>query len=257
MNKQFENKVAFVTGATSGIGHACAMAFAAAGAAVVCVGRKEDALGELEQQIRETGSEALTIRADLAREDEAERAVQHAVGVFGGIDVLVNAAGHISNGTIENTSLEAWDEMMNVNVRATFVLMQKAAPSLIERRGNIVNISSVTGLRAFPGVLAYCVSKAALDQLTRCASLELAAKGVRVNAVNPGVVVTEIHKRGGMSEEAYAAFLEHSKSTHPLGRTGRPEEIASLVLYLASDDASWITGATYSIDGGRAQTCAR
>jgi NAD(P)-dependent dehydrogenase (short-subunit alcohol dehydrogenase family) len=257
MNKQFENKVAFVTGATSGIGQACAMAFAQAGAKVVCVGRKEDALKELEQMIRQTGSEALAIRADLAREDEADRAVQHAIGVFGGIDVLVNAAGHISSGTIENTSLAAWDDMMNVNVRASFVLIQKALPGLIERRGNIVNISSVTGLRAFPGVLAYCVSKAALDQLTRCASLELAAKGVRVNAVNPGVVVTQIHKRGGMSEEAYTAFLEHSKTTHPLGRTGRPEEIASLVLFLASDDASWITGATYSIDGGRAQTCAR
>jgi NAD(P)-dependent dehydrogenase (short-subunit alcohol dehydrogenase family) len=257
MNKQFENKVAFVTGATSGIGQACAMAFAQAGANVVCIGRKEDALKELEQMIHETGSEALTIRADLAREDEADRAVQHATKVFGGIDVLVNAAGHISSGTIENTSLTAWDDMMNVNVRASFVLMQKALPSLIQRRGNIVNISSVTGLRAFPGVLAYCVSKAALDQLTRCASLELAAKGVRVNAVNPGVVVTQIHKRGGMTEEAYTAFLEHSKTTHPLGRTGRPEEIASLVLFLASEDASWITGTTYSIDGGRAQTCAR
>jgi NAD(P)-dependent dehydrogenase (short-subunit alcohol dehydrogenase family) len=254
--KQFTGKVAFVTGATSGIGHACAMAFAKAGANVVCVGRKEDALMELEQRIREISSGVL-IRADLAQEDEAERAVQHAISVFGGIDVLVNAAGHISSGTIENTSLQAWDDMMNINVRASFVLMQKAAPSLIERRGNIVNISSVTGLRAFSGVLAYCVSKAALDQLTRCAALDLAGKGVRVNAVNPGVVVTEIHKRGGMSEEAYAAFLEHSKSTHPLGRTGTPEEIASLVLYLASDDASWITGATYSIDGGRAQTCAR
>jgi len=254
---QFTGKVAFVTGATSGIGHACAIAFAEAGAKVVCVGRKEDALEEVEQKIREIGSEALTIKADVSREDEVESAVRRAVDVFGGIDVLVNAAGHISSGTIENTSLVAWDEMMNVNARAAFVLMQKAVPSLIDRRGNIVNVSSVTGLRAFPGVLAYCVSKAALDQLTRCASLELAAKGVRVNAVNPGVVVTQIHKRGGMSEEAYAAFLEHSKSTHPLGRTGRPEEIASLVLFLASDEASWITGATYSIDGGRAQTCAR
>jgi NAD(P)-dependent dehydrogenase (short-subunit alcohol dehydrogenase family) len=255
--KQFTGKVAFVTGATSGIGQACAMAFAHAGANLVCVGRREDALKELERSLREITSGVLTIRADLSHEDEAERAVQHAISVFGGIDTLVNAAGHISSGTIENTSLQAWDDMMNVNVRASFVLMQKVVPSLIERRGNIVNISSVTGLRAFPGVLAYCVSKAALDQLTRCASLELAAKGVRVNAVNPGVVVTQIHKRGGMSEEAYAAFLEHSKGTHPLGRTGRPEEIASLVLYLASEDASWITGATYSIDGGRAQTCAR
>jgi NAD(P)-dependent dehydrogenase (short-subunit alcohol dehydrogenase family) len=255
--KQFTGKVAFVTGATSGIGQACAIAFAEAGANVVCVGRRKDALTEVEQKIRENMSESLTIQADVAREDEAERAVQHAINKFGGIDILVNAAGHISNGTVENTSLTAWDDMMNVNVRAAFVLMQKAVPSLIERKGNIVNVSSVTGLRAFPGVLAYCVSKAALDQLTRCASLELAAKGVRVNAVNPGVVVTEIHKRGGMSEDAYAAFLEHSKSTHPLGRTGRPKEIASLVLYLASAEASWITGATYSIDGGRAQTCAR
>jgi NAD(P)-dependent dehydrogenase (short-subunit alcohol dehydrogenase family) len=255
--KQFTGKVAFVTGATSGIGQACAIAFAQAGANVVCVGRNEDALKGVEQKIREIGATTIAIQANVARDDEAERAVQRATDALGGIDVLVNAAGHISSGTIENTSLTAWDDMMNVNVRAAFVLMQKAVPSLIERRGNIVNVSSVTGLRAFPGVLAYCVSKAALDQLTRCASLELAAKGVRVNAVNPGVVVTQIHKRGGMSEEAYAAFLEHSKSTHPLGRTGRPEEVASLVLFLASDDASWITGATYSIDGGRAQTCAR
>ena len=256
-DKQFAGKVAFVTGATSGIGQACAIAFAEAGAKVVCIGRKTEALKDVDKRIRDAGSEALTIEADLAQDDEAERAVQQAVRVFGGIDVLINAAGHLSTGTIENTSLESWDDMMNVNVRAVFQLMQKALPSLIERRGNIVNVSSVTGLRAFPGVLAYCVSKAALDQLTRCASLELAPKGVRVNAVNPGVVVTQIHKRGGMNEEAYAAFLEHSKTTHPLGRVGSPEEIASLVLYLASDQASWITGATYSIDGGRGQTCAR
>jgi len=254
---QFTGKVAFVTGATSGIGQACAIAFATAGAKVVCVGRNAEALRDVELKIRELGGETLTSKADLTDPQEAQRAIEQAIQVFGGIDVLVNAAGHLSNGTIENTSLEAWDDMMNVNVRAPFQLMQKALPSLIERRGNIVNVSSVTGLRAFPGVLAYCVSKAALDQLTRCSALELAAKGVRVNAVNPGVVVTQIHKRGGMSEEAYAAFLEHSKQTHPLGRTGRPEEIASLVLYLASDRASWITGATYSIDGGRGQTCAR
>ncbi len=147
--------------------------------------------------------------------------------------------------------------MLGINLRAPFILMQKALPTIIERRGNIVNVSSVTGLRAFPGVLAYCVSKAGVDQLTRCAALELAAKGVRVNAVNPGVVVTEIHKRGGMTEEQYDAFLEHSKTTHPLGRVGQASEIAELIVFLASDRASWITGATYSIDGGRAQTCAR
>lgn len=256
-DKRFAGKVALVTGATSGIGQACAIALAAAGARVACVGRKEDALREVAAQIRAFDTEALPLQADLSASAEAERIVGETVKTFGGIDVLVNAAGHISSGTVENTSLEAWDDMMNVNVRAAFQLMQKALPSLLERRGNIVNVSSVTGLRAFPGVLAYCVSKAALDQLTRCASLELAAKGVRVNAVNPGVVVTEIHKRGGMTPEAYETFLEHSKATHPIGRTGRPAEIAALVLFLASDEASWITGATYSIDGGRALTCAR
>ena len=143
--KQFTGKVAFVTGATSGIGQACAIAFAAAGAKAVCVGRKAEALQNVEQKIRELGTEALTIAADLSREEEAKRAIQQAIEVFGGIDVLVNAAGHISNGTIENTSLEAWDKMMNVNVRASFQLMQTALPSLIERRGNIVNVSSVAG----------------------------------------------------------------------------------------------------------------
>jgi NAD(P)-dependent dehydrogenase (short-subunit alcohol dehydrogenase family) len=147
--------------------------------------------------------------------------------------------------------------MMNVNLRAVFHLMQLVVPHLIPRRGNIVNVSSVTGLRSFPGVLAYCVSKAGVDQLTRCAALELAAKGVRVNAVNPGVVVTEIHRRGGMDEARYGAFLEHSRTTHPIGRVGQPEEVAELIAYLASDRAAWITGATYSIDGGRGQTCAR
>jgi NAD(P)-dependent dehydrogenase (short-subunit alcohol dehydrogenase family) len=130
-------------------------------------------------------------------------------------------------------------------------------PYLIETKGNIVNVSSVAGSRSFPNILAYGVSKAAVDQLTRCSALELAATGVRVNAVNPGVVVTNIHKRGGMDEETYAAFLERSKETHPIGRVGTPQEVAELIYYLASDKASWITGATYQIDGGRAQTCAR
>jgi NAD(P)-dependent dehydrogenase (short-subunit alcohol dehydrogenase family) len=256
-DKQFTGKVVFITGATSGIGRACALKFATAGASVACVGRNESALQKITKEIHSLERETLALQADLSIDDEANLAVSRTVKRFGGIDVLVNAAGHISSGTVENTTLEAWDDMLNVNVRAVFNLMQKALPSIIERRGNIVNVSSVTGLRAFPGVLAYCVSKAALDQLTRCAALELASKNVRVNAVNPGVVVTEIHKRGGMNEEAYAAFLEHSKQTHPLGRVGRPEEIATLVLFLASEEASWVTGATYSIDGGRAQTCAR
>lgn len=256
MEKEFANKVLLITGATSGIGKATAARFAQAGASVAAVGRNELGLRELQSQI---GAEAsfLSIQADLSQESETDAVVAKTVERFGGIDVLVNAAGHISSGSIENTTLSAWDAMLEINLRAPFVLMQKVLPTMIERKGNIVNVSSVTGLRSFPGVLAYCVSKAGLDQLTRCAALELAAQGVRVNAVNPGVVVTEIHKRGGMNEDQYAAFLEHSRSTHPLGRVGQPEEVAELIFFLASHRASWITGATYSIDGGRALTCAR
>ncbi|MGZ8846442.1 MAG: SDR family oxidoreductase [Pyrinomonadaceae bacterium] len=257
MEGSFTDKVVMVTGATSGIGHAVAVKFATESAQVVALGRNESALSEVEASVRNAGGEPLTIAIDVTNDSQVHHAVDGTINKFGRLDVLVNAAGHISTGSIEETSLSAWDAMMNVNLRAVFQLMQLAAPHLIKTKGNIVNVSSVTGLRSFPGVLAYCVSKAGVDQLTRCAALELAAKGVRVNAVNPGVVITEIHKRGGMSEEAYADFLEHSKTTHPLGRVGDPKEIAELVVSLASEKASWITGATYQIAGGRALTCAR
>lgn len=255
--KEFDGKTAIVTGATSGIGRAAAIQFAAAGANVAAVGRDETALAEIKNEISARGGAVKTIRADVTNENDVQKIVSETVAEFGNIDVLVNAAGIILNGTIETTKPEDYDALMNVNVRSVFLLMQRVVPQLEKTRGNIVNVSSVTGLRAFPGVLAYCISKAAVDQLTRCAALELAPKQIRVNAVNPGVVVTNIHKRGGMSEENYAAFIEHSATTHPLGRAGRPEEIADLILFLASEKASWITGATYSIDGGRAQTCSR
>jgi len=257
MEQSLAGKVVMVTGSTSGIGHAVAVRFAAAGARVVALGRDQSALSEVKSEIERAGAEALTIATDVTNENDLRHALDEAIDKFAGLDVLVNAAGHISAGTIQDTSLAAWDAMMNVNLRAVFHLMQMVTPHLIKSQGNIVNISSVTGLRSFPGVLAYCVSKAAVDQLTRCSALELAPKGVRVNAVNPGVVVTEIHKRGGMKTEDYERFLEHSKTTHPLGRVGDPNEIAELVLYLASEKAAWITGGTYSIDGGRALTCAR
>jgi NAD(P)-dependent dehydrogenase (short-subunit alcohol dehydrogenase family) len=257
MKDKAHPRIVMVTGATSGIGRAVARRFASASDRVIAVGRDSAALDEVAADIVRDGGECSAIRCDVTNDGEVDEAFESVIGETSRLDVLVNAAGHISTGSIENTSLAAWDAMMNVNLRAVFHLMQLASPLLIKSKGNIVNISSVTGLRSFPGVLAYCVSKAGLDQLTRCAALELAPKGVRVNAVNPGVVVTEIHKRGGMSEEDYRAFLEHSKTTHPLGRVGDPREIAELVFYLASENAGWITGATYQIDGGRALTCAR
>ena len=257
MTQELSGRVALVTGATSGIGRATALRFAEAGARTAIVGRDREALAEVAGEIKERGGEALEIKADVTIEEDAARVVAETIERFGRLDVLVNAAGAIVTGTIEQATLADWDAMMNVNLRAVFDLMRLAVPHLAETRGNVVNVSSVNGLRAFPGVLAYCVSKAGVDQLTRCAALELAAKGVRVNAVNPGVVRTELHRTSGMNEETYAAFLERSKTTHPLGRVGEAREVAELILYLASERAAWITGASYPIDGGRGQTCAR
>lgn len=254
---KLDGKVALITGASSGIGRATAARFAAEGATLVLVGRDETALEQTASACREAGAETQTVIADLDDTEARVRTVREAVTGHGGLDVLVNAAGIIGSGTVLDTSLEDWRRMMSINVDAVFHLMQLALPHLQERRGTVVNVSSVTGLRAFPGVLAYCASKAAVDQLTRCAALELAASGVRINAVNPGVVVTRLHRRAGMDEDAYAGFLEHGKQTHPLGRVGQPDEIADAILFLACDDSAWITGETLPVDGGRHLTCAR
>ena len=252
-----QEKVVIVTGASSGIGRAAALLFANQGSTVVAVGRNEKELTSLSKKVTSKTGVIKPHLADVTEMTQLERIVTETVANQGRIDVLVNSAGIIKNGTIETTTLDDWDKMININLRSVFALSQKAVPYLAETKGNIVNVSSVAGTRSFPNVIAYCVSKAAIDQLTRCSALELAAQGVRVNAVNPGVVVTNIHKRGGMEDAAYDAFLEHSKETHPIGRVGTPEEVAELIYYLASEKAGWITGATYEIDGGRGQTCAR
>jgi NAD(P)-dependent dehydrogenase (short-subunit alcohol dehydrogenase family) len=252
-----QDKIAIITGASSGIGRATALLFAARGATVVAVGRNDKELSSLRDESKDKKGQIRTHLADIRENTQVERVVTDTIDSFKQIDVLVNAAGIIANGSIETTTLDDWDKMMDINLRAVFYLMQKCVPHLEKTKGNVVNVSSVTGVRAFPNVLAYCVSKAAVDQLTHCSALELAPKGVRVNAVNPGVVVTNLHKRSGMDEEKYEQFLEHSKTTHPLGRVGTPEDVAQLIYFLASENASWITGVTYEIDGGRAQTCAR
>jgi NAD(P)-dependent dehydrogenase (short-subunit alcohol dehydrogenase family) len=253
----FSDKTIIVTGATSGIGRATAEAFAREQGALVLVGRDEAALAESAAAVRAAGGRPAICRADVTADEAPDRIVTVALDTFGGIDVLVNAAGVIASGTLEATTDAVWDKMMAVNARAPFRLMRAAAPHLIARKGSVVNVSSVNGLRSFPGVLAYNVSKSAVDHLTRCAAIELAPLGVRVNAVNPGVTVTNLHRRSGMDETQYAAFLERSKTTHPLGRPGRPDDIAALIVYLASDKAGWMTGETIPVDGGRHLTCAR
>src|SRR5258708_17027679 len=253
----FSGKTVIVTGATSGIGRATAEAFGRGGASVVVVGRSEAGLGEVAAGVRASGGQAAGCAADLTRADAAAGIVTAALTAFGHLDVVVNAAGVIASGTLEQTTDEIWDQMIAVNMTAPFKLMRAAAPHLRERKGAVVNVSSVNGLRSFPGVLAYCVSKAGVDHLTRCAAIEMAPLGVRVNAVNPGVTVTNLHRGSGMDESKYAAVLERSKQTHPLGRPGKPEEIADLIVFLASDRAGWMTGETIPIDGGRHLTCAR
>lgn len=252
-----KDKIVIITGASSGIGRASALKFGNSGAKVVAVGRNEKELSLLKSESQNAEVEIKPHLADLGEISQVERLVTQTIEQFGQIDVLINSAGIIANGSIENTSLDDWDKMMNINLRSLFYLIQKSVPHLQKTKGNIVNVSSVTGTRAFPNVLSYCVSKAGVDQLTRCVALELATKHIRVNAVNPGVVETNLHKRSGMAEDDYKKFLEHSKTTHPLGRAGKPEEVAELIYFLASENASWITGATYEIDGGRSQTCAR
>lgn len=251
------SRAGIVTGASSGIGRATTLRLAKDGDQILAVGRDKAALQAVCDEVVAQGGVALPFAADVTGADAPERIVAEALKQFGRIDLLVNAAGIIASGSVEATTDDAWDVMMNINVRAPFRLLRAATAELVKSKGAVVNLSSVTGTRVFPGLVAYCVSKSAVDQLTRCAALEMAAAGVRVNAVNPGVVVSNLHKRGGMDDAKYAAFLEHSKETHPMGRPGTPEDVASLIRFLLSTESGWITGITANVDGGRHLTCLR
>lgn len=252
----FAGKVVIVTGASSGIGAATAVFLSKLGARLALTGRNVENLKKVSQDCEKSTS-TFVVSADLTKESDIEKIVKNTVDHYGQLDVLVNNAGIIETGTIENTSLAQYDRLMNTNVRSIYYLTMLATPHLIKSKGNIVNVSSVNGIRSFPGVLAYNVSKASVDQFTRCVALELAPKGVRVNCVNPGVILTELQKRGGLNDEQYKAFLERSKETHALGRPGNPDEVAATIAFLASNLASNITGASIPVDGGRHAMCPR
>ena len=253
---RFQDRVYLVSGASSGIGRACARALGREGARVVAAGRRQARLDEVVAQLRAGGGGAVAVAGDVREESTCRAWVEAAVRGFGGLDGLVNAAGVMGSGGLLETDPAEWDRIMDTNLRAMFLLTRAAAPELIKRRGAIVNLSSVAGPRPYANLIGYVVSKAGVDAFTRCAALDLAPHGVRVNALNPGVVVTELQTVRNAVKD-YPAFLERSKTTHPLGRVGEPEEIADLVLFLLSDQASWITGATVPIDGGRALLSAR
>ena len=247
-----------VTGASSGIGGAIARVFAGHGAQVVALGRSEPALAKL---VADTANVTAYFSGDLTRNGVAERLVGESTDALGGLDVLVNCAGVLRGATIQDTTPEIWHANFAANTTAVYAMMHSAIPHM-KSGAAICNISSVNGLQAFGGTAAYCASKAATDQLTRCASVDLAPLGIRVNAVNPGVVVTELQKRGGMSDEVYDRFLERSAAvTHPLGqalgRVAQPNEVAELAAFLCSAKASFITGECVAIDGGRQNLGAR
>ncbi|XP_035226163.1 uncharacterized oxidoreductase TM_0325-like [Stegodyphus dumicola] len=256
-----KGKVVLITGASSGIGASTAVHFATLGCKLSVVGRNEINLEKTIEACTNAGTESsdiLKMVADISKEEEINKIIKSTIDYFGRLNVLVNNAGIMKIGTAENTAMEIYDETMNVNVRSLFLITQLAIPHLKKTKGNIVNVSSVAGLRSFPGVAAYCVSKAAVDQLTRCTALELASDGVRVNSVNPGVIITELHKRGGMAEEVYVKFLERCKGTHALGRPGTVDEVAEAIIFLADENkSSFITGVNLPVDGGRGVMCPR
>lgn len=256
----FAGKVVLITGATAGIGAETALEFAKLEANLVVTGRNKENLDKFSKQCEEISPKKLkplAVIADIDNESDVNNLVKTTIEHYKKIDVLVNNAGILDSGTIENTSLAQYDRIMTTNVRGPYHLTMLAAPYLMETKGNIVNVSSVAGLRSFPNILAYSLSKAALDQFTRCVALELAPKGVRVNAVNPGVIVTGIHLKGSMNEQEYEAYLKKCNETHALGRPGNTKEVSSVIAFLASDAASNITGATLPVDGGRHAMCPR
>ena len=253
---RFAARAVLVTGASSGIGRACALALAAEGARLGLAGRRRDRLAETAAAVRDAGGEPVVLEGDVRDEAVCTRWAAECERAFGGLDGLVNAAGVIGNGAVDGTAPSEWDRVMDSNVRSLYLMTRAAAPLLKRRKGSVVNLSSVAATRPYAGLAAYCVSKAAVDMITRCAALDFAPDGVRVNAVNPGVVVTELHTVTGAVAD-YPAFLERGKSTHPIGRVGRADEVAALILYLLSDEAGWITGACMPIDGGRALASAR
>jgi meso-butanediol dehydrogenase/(S,S)-butanediol dehydrogenase/diacetyl reductase len=242
---------AIVTGAGSGIGRATARALADAGHGVVLVGRRAEALEELAGEL----PDALPAVADVTDPRAAAAAVAAAVERFGGVDVLVNNAGVGDSAALLDESLEGWESTLRINLTGAFLMTQLALPHLLDRRGSIVNIASVNAVVAGAGWTSYCVSKAGLVMLAKCVANDYGRRGVRANAVCPGWVRTPMgdedmdlvaERRGIDREGAYR--LAHA--SHPLGRAAEPEEIASVVAFLASDAASYVTGAAIMVDGG-------
>jgi NAD(P)-dependent dehydrogenase (short-subunit alcohol dehydrogenase family) len=243
---RFVDRVILITGGTGGIGLATARMAAAEGARVIIVGRNSDRGNEavgLVQGRYEAG--------DVAKAQDCERIVSRTLGTHGSVDVLINCAGIIyRNRTVEQTTEDEWDATFDVNVKGIFLMSRYSLPALRETKGNIVNISSYVGLVGFAGASAYAASKAAILNLTRSMAIDHAPEGIRVNAVCPGSVDTDMIHAAWRQYGDEKAAREKWAVKHPLGRIATPEEIARAILFLASDEASFITGAALPVDGG-------
>lgn len=251
---RFSNKVVLITGSSAGIGEATALYFAKEGASLVLNGRNIEKLNNLSNTCKSLSKieEPLVFACDVTEPNFAKDIIEATIKRFGKLDILINNAGILHKyESLQNMDFDAYAQIMNTNLTSVLKLMKEAIPHLEKTKGNVVNVSSFAGHRAIPTVLAYSISKAGLDQLTKCSSLELASKGIRVNSVNPGVIITDIQKKAGLTDESYAKYLEHNKSVHPLGRVGHVNEVATVIAFLASDDASFMTGALLPIDGGK------
>ena len=243
-----EGKVALATGSTSGIGRRTAVELAQAGAQVVAVGRNAERLEKVVQEIADGGGTVHGVARDLVEADAPSAVVAEAVDRFGGLDVLVNVAGIMELGPFEDTPLDSLDRQYAANVRSPFALTQAALPHLRERRGTVIFISSEAALAAFPDSSAYSASKGAIEALTRQLAVELGPQGVRVNAVAPGEIDTPLN------QEFYAAnpgFVDGVIEFTPARRIGTPEDIASVVVFLASDSARFVYGISIPVDGGQ------
>ncbi|MEO6310514.1 MAG: SDR family oxidoreductase [Leifsonia sp.] len=248
---RLENKNAIVTGGAGGIGRATALAFAAEGAKVAVVDLRADAAEAVVEEIRAAGGTAVAIAADVSNEEDIQRIIATTVSEFGGVNVVFNNAGIIRRTTAVETTAEDWDRVFGVNVKSIFLMSKHVVPIMAANGGgSIVNTGSGWGLKGGGKAISYCASKGAVVNMTRALAIDHGPQGIRVNSVNPGDVNTGmlLEEARQLSQDANA-FLAES-ADRPLGRMGQPSEIAAAVVWLASDDSSYVTGAALVVDGG-------